>query len=258
MQLSKDYCVFTKYLLIKSKKTTNTMRTRILLLSLFVLGIFAINPVMAEEEKRDVPSFSEIALKISAKVYLKQGDEQSVRIVAKESVLEDIITEVKGRKLSIHFPNTNFFQRNYNTGKIEIYIIVPEVDRLSVSGSGDIQSKELRSRILDLAVSGSGNIDINKLDSKRVKASISGSGNVKIGEGGVAEELNVSISGSGNLRAEDFEANNVQVSTSGSGSCSITTNGSLKARVAGSGSVYYKGNPSVDSSVAGSGRVRKM
>lgn len=234
------------------------MRTRILFLCLFILGIFVINPAVAEEEKREVPSFSEIALKISAKVYLKQGDEQSIRIVAKESTLEDVITEVKGRKLSIRFPSSNLFKRNFNQGKIEIYITVPEVDALSVSGSGDIQTDKLRSRILDLVVSGSGNIIINKLESKRVKASISGSGNVKIGEGGVAEELTVSISGSGNLRAENFEADKVQVSTSGSGSARVTSNGSLKARVAGSGSVYYNGNPSIDSSVAGSGRVRKM
>lgn len=234
------------------------MKTKILFLSLFILGLFIVNPVNAEEEKRDVPTFSEIALKISAKVYLKQGDEQSVRIVAKESVLEDIITDVKGRKLSIRFPNSNFFQRSFNPGKIEIYITVPEVDALSVSGSGDIECKELRSRILDMAVSGSGNIDIDDLDSKRVKASISGSGNIGIGDGGVAEELTVSISGSGNLKADGFEAENVQVSTSGSGNCKVFSNGSIKVRVAGSGSVYYNGNASIDSSVAGSGRVKKM
>lgn len=234
------------------------MRTKILFLSLFILGIFVINPVIAEEEKREVPSFSEIALKISAKVYLKQGDEQSVRIVAKESTLEDLITEVKGRKLSIRFPNSSFFQRNSNRGKIEIYIIVPEVDVLSVSGSGDIQCDKLRSRILEMAVSGSGNIDIDKLDSKRVKAAISGSGNVRIGDGGVAEELILTISGSGNMKAGGFEAENVKVTTSGSGGCRITSNGSIKARVSGSGSVYYNGNPSIDSSVSGSGRVKKM
>lgn len=234
------------------------MKTKILFLCLFILGLFIVNPANAEEEKREVPSFSEIALKISAKVYLKQGDEQSVRIVAKESVLEDIITEVKGRKLSIRFPNSNLFQRNFNPGKIEIYITVPEVDALSVSGSGDIECNELRSRILEMAVSGSGNIDIDKLESKRVKASISGSGNVRIDGEDVAEELTVSISGSGNLKADGFEAENVQVSTSGSGNCKVYSNGSIKVRVAGSGSVYYNGNPSIDSSVAGSGRVRKM
>jgi len=234
------------------------MKTKILFLSLLILGVLAVNPVIAKEENRKVPSFSEIALKISAKVYLEQGDQQSVRVVAKESTLEELITEVKGRKLTIRFPSSNIFKFNSNFGKIEIYITVPEVDALSVSGSGDILAKELRSRIIEMAVSGSGTIDINELESKRVKTSISGSGNVLIGGGGVADELVVSISGSGSLKAEDFEANDVHVNTSGSGNCRITSNGSIKARVAGSGSVYYKGNPSIDSTVAGSGKVRKM
>ena len=40
------------------------MKTKILLVSLFVLGMFIFNPVQAEEEERDVPTFSEISLKI--------------------------------------------------------------------------------------------------------------------------------------------------------------------------------------------------
>lgn len=233
------------------------MKLKILLLSLVVLGMFVINPVQAEEEKREVQSFSEVVLKVPGKLYIKQGDEQSVRIVAKESTLEKLITEVKGRKLTIRFPNTYVFN-NSKTGEIEIYITVPEVGSLTVSGSGDIVAEELSSRILELIVSGSGDIMIDKLDSKRITANVSGSGDILIKEGGVADELNSTISGSGNVKASGFEAAAVSVRISGSGNCSITSNGSVKARIAGSGNVNYKGNPSIDSSVAGSGRVKEI
>jgi len=234
------------------------MKTKILFLSLLLMGVFTVNTVRGEEEKRDVATFSEISLNVPAKLYLEQGNDQSVRIVAKGSILEEIITEVSGRKLVIRFPNKNIFRRNFNPGKIEIYITVPEVDALSVSGSGDIRAEELEARILQLAVSGSGNISIEELDSKKVKGSISGSGNISLGKGGVAEELSVSISGSGNFNAKNFEADAVTVHTSGSGNCTVLSNGSVKARVAGSGNIYYDGNPSIDASVAGSGKVRKM
>ena len=234
------------------------MKSRVLVLCLLIAGIFALNTANAEEEKRDVSTFSEISLRIPAKLYLKQGEPQSVRIVANESVMEDIITEVKGSELHIRFPGTNIFQRNFKPGKIEVYITVPDVDALSVSGSGDILAEELEARILNLAVSGSGNIEIGELDSKKVKGTISGSGNIKLEDGGVAEELNVSISGSGNFDGSGFEADAVNVNTSGSGNCRVKSNGSVKARIAGSGSVYYSGNASVDASVAVSGRVKKM
>jgi hypothetical protein len=256
MQLLKDLHVLTKYQ--QKNKNLINMKTRILFFSLFVLGILLYNPAFAEDEERKVPTFSEVALKISANVYIEQGKNQSVKIVAKPSTLENIITEVKDRTLNIKFPGKSIFQRNFNPGKIEIYITVPEIDGLSVSGSGNIQAEEIDSRIIDLAVSGSGDITIEELKAKRVKASVSGSGNIKIEDGGVADEFVVSISGSGNVRAEGFEADEVSIHTSGSGNCSVTSNGSIKARVSGSGNVTYRGNPSIDSSVAGSGRVKKM
>lgn len=233
------------------------MKRRILFLGIILLVISVLNPLSAEEEERNVPSFSKISLRISGKVYLEQGEKQSIKIVAKESTLEDIITEVKDRSLIIRFPNTFMFKNN-NPGKIEIYITVPEVDGLSVSGSGDIVSEEIKTRILDLAVSGSGNINLEELSAERINGSISGSGGVNIESGGVADELKISISGSGNFNAGGFEVKDVAAQISGSGSCKITSNGSIKARIAGSGNVYYNGNPSIDSSVAGSGKVRKM
>ncbi len=234
------------------------MKTKILFLSLLLMGIFTVNTVQAEDEERNVAVFSEIGLNIPATLYLTQGSTQELRIVAKPSTLEDIITEVKGRRLTIRFPNKNIFKQNFNPGKIEIYLTVPEVDALGISGSGDIISGELTSRILEMVVSGSGNVKIEKLDSKKVKASISGSGNINIGSGGVAEELVVTISGSGNFNGKDFEAEEVSVRTSGSGNCSVMSNGSLKARVLGSGNITYVGNPAIDATIAGSGKVKEI
>jgi len=232
------------------------MKSKIFFLVILIVGFFVANPVLAKEETRDLPAFTKISLRISGKVYLEQGSTQSVRIVAEDETLEEIITEVKDRTLSIKFPNTNMF-RNWNPGKIEIFITVPGIDALTVSGSGDIISKEIKSRILDLAVSGSGNIDIEELTSEQVSAAISGSGNISVSGSGVANELKARISGSGNINASGFEAEHVDVQTSGSGNCSVISNGEIKARISGSGNVNYSGNPAIDSSVSGSGKVKK-
>ncbi|HYQ59008.1 MAG TPA: head GIN domain-containing protein [Draconibacterium sp.] len=234
------------------------MKNRFLLLSLFIMGLLFATSVQAEEETRDVSSFSEISLRVSATLHLTQGGEQNIRVVAEQSALEELITEVNGNKLIIRFPSMNIFHGNFNPGKVEIYVTVPDISALGVSGSGDIFAKKLDARIIDLAVSGSGNIEINDLKSDKVKGAISGSGNISIDGKEVADELNVTISGSGSFKASGFEANTINVSTAGSGNCNVRSNGSIKARIAGSGSVYYKGNPSVDASVAGSGRVKSM
>lgn len=232
------------------------MKNKIFFLAILIAGFFVANPVLAKEETRDLPAFTKISLRISGKVYLVQGKVQSVKIVAEDETLEDIITEVKDRTLSIRFPNSNMFG-NWNPGKIEIFITIPGIDALTVSGSGDIISKEIKSGILDLAVSGSGNINIDKLTSEQVSAAISGSGNISVTGSGVAKGLKARISGSGNINASGFEAENVDVQTSGSGNCSVISNGEIKARISGSGNVNYSGNPAIDSSVSGSGKVKK-
>ena len=257
MQLLYSLNVFTICLIIKSENPV-IMKFKILFTFLFLLSASFNNSLFAENENRDVASFSEVALRISATVYITQGNVQSVEIIAKASTLEELITEVKGRTLNIKFPNKSIFWNNFKPGKIEIHITVPEIDGLSISGSGDILAKKIKSRIVDLSISGSGDIVINQLETNRVTAATSGSGNIIIKGGGIADELTATLSGSGNVDAKNFEASDVSIRISGSGNCSVTSNGVLKGRVSGSGNVNYKGNPQIDFSVAGSGRIKKL
>ncbi|NOY97537.1 MAG: DUF2807 domain-containing protein [Chlorobi bacterium] len=235
------------------------MKLKIIVAVIFFLGFVFSNPVLAKDEERNVPSFSEISLRIPGELHIEQGKKQSIEISAESSTLEKIITEVKGRKLIIRFTNKHFLWNNFKSGKISLYITVPEIDGLSISGSGDIiADKPITTRILNLAVSGSGDLRLANLKAERVKTAISGSGDIIIKDGGVADELSISISGSGNVKASGFKAKEVNIKTAGSGDASVYAVNSLNIRVAGSGDVYYNGSPAIDSSIAGSGGVKKI
>ncbi|MGD9929752.1 MAG: head GIN domain-containing protein [Mangrovibacterium sp.] len=230
-----------------------TKLTTVLTLIAFFIGF---QSVQAAEEMREVAAFSEISLRIPGKLYLEQGSKQSIEIVAKQSTLDEIITEVKGRELIIRFKSKNYLWKDFETGKIEIFITVPEIGALSVSGSGDIiNDGEINSRILNLAVSGSGDILLNDLKAERLKVAISGSGDVELAGNGKTEDLSVAISGSGNYKGADFACDDVNVRIAGSGSAYVHADRVLNVRVAGSGDVKYKGNPQIDQTVVGSGRV---
>ncbi len=230
-----------------------TKFTAILTLIVIVLGL---QQVQAQGEKREVPAFSAISLRVPGKLYLKQGEKQSVEIVAKASALEDIITEVKDRQLIIRFPTTSYVWKDFTPGKIEIYVTVPEITGLAVAGSGDIiNDGEINSRIIDLAISGSGRLFMKDLKAERVKVAISGSGDVEAAGSGKAVDLSIAISGSGNYKGLDFAAEDVNVKIAGSGDAFVYATNSLKVRTAGSGDVKYKGNPSTDQSIVGSGKV---
>jgi len=235
------------------------MKTKVSLwvLTLVFLGLHF--SAFSETEERKVSAFTEISLRIPAKLYVEQGAVQKVTIDAKASVLNEIITEISDRTLVIRFPAKNYIWKNLDPGAITIHITVPEITGLTLSGSGDIYGKgTITSRIMDINVSGSGNIDLADLQAERVKALISGSGNILLKGSKSADEFNGTISGSGNIKAQNLEAKEVKVSISGSGNCSIRSNGQCNVRIAGSGNFYYSGDPSIDSTVAGSGSIKEI
>ena len=234
-----------------------TMKTQ--LASAFILFAFILTGirVQAEDQTRKVDPFNEISLRIGATVHLEQGKEQSLEIVAKSSTLEEIITEVKDRKLIIRFPGKNMFWNSFQPGEITIYITTPEINGLGVAGSGDIIAEdEIKTRSLDLVVSGSGNIKLEELSAEQVKNTISGSGNIILEGKTTAQDLSVAISGSGNFKGLDYSAKDVSVKLSGSGNVDIEAIDNLHIRLVGSGNVTYKGKPSIDQSTSGSGSVR--
>jgi hypothetical protein len=235
------------------------MKTSLVQTFVLLLVILFSSQARAEEQNRKVDPFTSISLRIEANVHLEQGDKPNLEIVAKSSTLEQLITEVKEGELIIRFPNKNYFWNDFNPGEITIYATTTEINKLAVSGSGDIVADgEIKTNKLELSVSGSGNIKLEDLSAQQVKTFISGSGNIHLAGKNPAEDLSATISGSGNLKAIDFNADDVNVKISGSGSVGIQANKNLNARVSGSGNVNYKGNPMIDSAVSGSGKVRKI
>ena len=155
--------------------------------------------VAETNETRELPSFSGIALGISAHLIVKQGSPQSVRL---EDDLERISTKVRGDELIIETFNGNGW--NHKFGRVTIYVTVPELESIAVSGSGDVRSEgRIKSDNLEARVSGSGGIEL-EVEAEEMESRISGSGQIALS--GNTGSSNISISGSGRLRAEDLKA----------------------------------------------------
>jgi len=234
------------------------MKTKISALILFLL-IAGNNLIFAQKnEDRKLSAFTEITLKMSGKIHLKQGTDQSVSVKGDQSTLDKLVTEVKDRKLVVRFKTEFSFGNSWKPGSVDIYITIPQIDKLSIVGSGSIIAPDLiDSRIIDLAISGSGNIVLNDLKTDKVSALLSGSGNITLAGKQTASDFKAILSGSGNIKASDFNANDVNVKVAGSGNCWIKANKNLIARIAGSGNIFYLGNPSIDKSTTGSGQVKE-
>ena len=197
----------------------------------------------------DIASFDGLNLAIAADVMIQQGSTQSVKIEAQQNLIDNLKKEVKDGVWKIGF------EKNVkNARDIKIWVTVPSIKNLSVSGSGSIIGENSFTNLNDiaLAISGSGKIKLDS-DSKNMTANISGSGNMNLN--GNTGSAALKISGSGDIDAFGLSARTCEVKISGSGDSSVNVTESLDVAIAGSGDVYYKGRPSVRSKVSGSGSV---
>jgi hypothetical protein len=205
------------------------------------------------KETRDLKGFTKVSFGVSGDLFINIGSEFKVVLEGSQALLDDIITEVTGGRLVIKKEN---WRLNMNE-KVTVYITMPEITGLGVSGSGRAEIKDaVKAGDLNLSVSGSGKLYTTDITATRVDCSISGSGDIYLGGNGSASSAEISISGSGNYVGEPLKIGSADIRISGSGNCSCNVTESLKASVSGSGNVSYLGNPKVDARVSGSGRVR--
>lgn len=223
-----------------------------------LLCVFSAQILFAQKSvKYDLPAFTEISLRNDAKLILKQDSSQSVTVKANDETIAKLIVEVKDRKLIIRYPANSWFDKKWAPGELTVTVSVPQIDQLTVSGSGSIVADTpVATRILDIFVSGSGSIKLNYLKAEKLSAVLSGSGHLQVAGDGVVSEFKMSVSGSGGVRASGLKTRNVNVLMAGSGSCSVYATENLKCKVAGSGNVTYAGNPQVESTILGSGSVK--
>lgn len=231
--------------------------TAILTLAFFVIaGMNGIVNSKPSKINEDIPvdAFTGVKIAIPATVYLEQGNQHSLRIDADPSILDKIEVSVTDGHLEIKPAKYGDNLR----GEIKVYIVSPDYELVSLSGSGDIiAEKAISSEELTLKLAGSGDMKFEELSAEEVEIKVAGSGNVYLAGQG-AEELEISIAGSGDLNAENFKLAGFEGKISGSGSCKVHVTEELSISIAGSGSVYYRGKPEINSSVAGSGSVKSM
>jgi hypothetical protein len=135
----------------------------------------------------------------------------------------------------------------------KVFLTIPEIDGLSITGSGNITSDErFFSGDLDLLLLGSGNMDI-ATDVNDLEATLTGSGNMELE--GTADLAYFYLAGSGNMEAFDMRVREAEIELIGSGDIEIYARDFLLITLSGSGNVYFKGDPVLDIVITGSGEV---
>jgi hypothetical protein len=223
------------------------------------MGNISLNRTLVEgsgkiaTEDRSVSDIERVSLTDMGDLEIIQGSEEGLTVEADDNVLRYIETKMRGRELIIGIQNGIQLQ---TSSPIHYTLKVKSLNQVSVSGSGNITSTELKTGDLSVRISGSGNVKIDKLTASDLHVSTSGSGNFDLT--GAVETQDVSISGSGNYTAGDLASKTTDIHVSGSGDLTVWAAETLKISISGHGTVKYYGQPAVSQSITGSGEVKSL
>lgn len=203
-------------------------------------------------EQRQHRGFERIEISGSPSVVYIQADTFGVRLEGPEKMVDNIMTEVKDKTLSVYNKgrvNLKFGFVNLNWGDkddVTVYVSSPDLVSVRVNGSGDFFSKKpVDTDVMNIVLRGSGDIDfenivcdacttelvgsgdinINHLDARTSTAVLVGSGDIRISEANVLE-TDLSLRGSGDI-AVNFEEGCESAQCQLAGSGDITLSGSL-------------------------------
>ncbi|MFM9436326.1 hypothetical protein ACFDR9_003410 [Janthinobacterium sp. CG_23.3] len=205
------------------------------------------------QQARSVGHFDGVALSVPADVELRLGASESVSVETDDNLQALVETTVENGTLKIRVARHGV---NLAPSVLRIVVQAPQVERVSLAGSGTLYAAELRAPQLRFEVGGSGSIKVKQVRSEAVSVSIGGSGNFTAG--GSTGQLTVAIGGSGSVQTGQLNARAVQASIGGSGKAVVWPRQSLAASIGGSGGIDYYGDPQVSRSVHGSGDVRRL
>lgn len=201
-----------------------------------------------------VADFKKVDLAMATNIVIKQGNTQEVKAMGHSNIIDLISTSVKNNTWEIT-TEKDVCIRNY---KLSFEITVPNIEKLIISGSGDIDVDNFENQNnFTLEVNGSGDIKLNKFEGiTKLDVALSGSGSIKAQKKIASlKDLNITVSGSGGYDGYPVSCDNSIVNVLGSGNVKLTANKTLKVTISGSGSVHYKGTPTITKTISGSGSV---
>ena len=204
-----------------------------------------------ETKTYDLGDFTEIFLKGGYKVYLSQGDKNSLTVKASDIDVFDYL-KVRNESESLQL---KIDRKHFDFERITLYITFKNIEKINIEGGVKLETKGyLDLNDFSLYVKGGAKIELNlKADDVRVISE----GGVLFEFDGVAESLDVKVSGAGHVDASELKAKNVTIKIEGVGTGSVYATETLNAAIEGVGKVKYRGDPKVTKNIEGLGSVTR-
>lgn len=192
------------------------MKIRALFTSMLLLlfAMVSINAFAAVKQERNINPFSKIRVGSAFKVYLTQGNNQSVVVEIDDEYVDDVKTTVHNGTLAIALNGKSRKGESRNIRTMNVYITTPSIEALDISGAAkvEIETPISTSGILLFNISGAATIKEATVKCKSLNIHMSGAGKCKLTI--TADTVDANVSGAAKLDLAG-NANQLKVSATG-------------------------------------------
>lgn len=182
-------------------------------------------------------------------VHVTTGDKLAISVEGDQEAKDQLRFTLKDGSLGI-LRKDKIFSREEKIAKITVTMPAPR--EMTMAGSGKIQADAMASEA-KVTIAGSGTIETPNLTADKLDLTIAGSGDYR-GAGNV-KALDLTIAGSGSAAMDALRADRAKVSIAGSGSTAFSSDGEVEASIVGSGNITVKGHAKCTLSALGSGKL---
>lgn len=228
-------------------------------LFLLLLSSFTLATSAQVEQSREVilKNFSEIHVNTGIEVIITQGETESARIVADESLIDAVVVEQSGNSVNIKWKLIKSTRKRWLTRTAKVFITYKNLNILEASDGSSVKTENaIKSGILNIAISSgaivSATLDCPQLD---IKTSSGASAFLK----GAAAKLTLESSSGSRVNTTELLSNYANVTASSGADVKINVSKELQATASSGGNIGYKGSPVVENSAGSkSGNVKAI
>lgn len=160
----------------------------------------------------ELPSFKKVTVQVHGDIVISQsGGASSARVTFAENLMEYLRFDVEGDELIIKMDDSN----KYRYSDMDIFLETPDLNAVTLQGSGDIEITNLVTDTFAVTIQGAGDVDVDHIECGRLDAVIQGAGDIEIT--GKASSAGLTIQGAGDIDVKNLVCDDITSSVQGAG-----------------------------------------
>lgn len=195
------------------------------------------------------PAPSELVLLGPDEVRVTTGETLAITVEGNDAAKDQLRFTLKDGALGI-LRKDRLFSKDGGTAVVNVTMPAPR--EVTMAGSGKISAAALATSA-KVTIAGSGDVETPNVLGDSLDLTVAGSGDFRAA--GTVRKLDMSVAGSGSATMDALKVDQARITIAGSGSASFASDGEVEADIFGSGEVRVKGRARCKVSAMGSGRL---